>query len=105
MVIETKMCTTCGGLQKHDCWTGEFKNATAASNLPQGLINRILAYYQYTDSIEQRKRQASDLVVDHRFPMERYGNIEDENPVDMTEEQIQKNFKLLRKMILEIITY
>lgn len=45
----------------------------------------------------KRQIRLSDLVVDHRFPMERYGNIEDENPVDMTEEQIQKKFQLLKK--------
>lgn len=60
-------------------------------------MKRIMAYYNYTDAIEQRKRLPHELIVDHRFPMERYGELEDENPDDMTNEQIQKKFQLLKK--------
>ncbi|WP_026522829.1 hypothetical protein [Butyrivibrio sp. VCB2001] len=99
LVIVTKQdrCNNCNCQKTFDKWTGEFKKSTAASNLPTKLANRILAYYHYIDSIEQRTRQASELVIDHRFPMERYGDIEDENPVDMPEEQIQEKFQLLKK--------
>ena len=97
--IETSIrkCPKCKKLNVGDRWTGEFKQATAASNISDKLMNRIMAYYNYVDAIEQRQRLPHELVVDHRFPMKRYGEMEDENPDDMSEEQIQKKFQLLKK--------
>lgn len=98
LVIESGnyVCPNCG-LVVGDRWTGEFKQSTAASTISKKLMNRIMSYYNYIDAIEQRKRLPHELIVDHRFPMERYGDLEDENPDDMTDEQIQKKFQLLKK--------
>lgn len=90
-------CPNCGKVVIGDKWTGEFKQATSASNISDALAERILAYYKYIDSVEQRERLPHELVIDHRFPMERYGDMEDDNPDDMPEEQIQGKFQLLKK--------
>ena len=87
-----------------DRWSGEFKQSMAASSISNKLMNRIMSYYNYIDAIEQRKRLPHELIVDHRFPMERYGELEDEKPDDMTNEQIQEKFQLLKKIVQEIIT-
>ena len=94
---EIRTCPTCGATGKWDRWDGTFKNANAASGLPQKLQMRILKHYGYTDVIEQRVRQAHALVIDHRFPMERWGAAEPRNPVDMPEEEIERKFQLLKK--------
>ena len=57
-----------------DRWTGEFTKAHSASVLPKKLQERILEYYKYTDSIEQRERKAHELVIDHRFSYGTLGN-------------------------------
>lgn len=97
ILSEIRNCSNCGNRGMFDCWDGSFKSATAPSGISETLTNRILAYYNYIDSIEQRKRLPHELVVDHRFPMERYGDIEENNPDDMSEEDIQAKFQLLKK--------
>ena len=99
IVIETtrRYCDVCGKQTKWDQWTGEFQESNSAAGLPVALQTRILDHYGYTDSIEQRKRQAHELVIDHRLPMERWGTAESSNPIDMSEEDIQNKFQLLKK--------
>lgn len=99
IVIETtsQYCPVCGKRTKWDQWTGEFQNANSASGLPNALQTRIFNHYGYVDSIEQRRRQAHELVIDHRLPMERWDEAESSNPIDMSEEEIQSKFQLLKK--------
>ncbi|MDJ0661246.1 MAG: hypothetical protein QNJ42_17405 [Crocosphaera sp.] len=61
------------------------------------LIQKILDFYSYTDVIEQRKRAAHELVIDHRFPMERWDNAEKSLSVDMSDDEILRKFQLLKK--------
>ena len=58
---------------------------------------QILNYYEYTDSIEQRRRPKHELVIDHRFPMERWGTTEESNPSQMSPIDINRKFQLLKK--------
>ncbi len=99
IVIETmsQYCENCKKSTKWDRWTGEFKEANSAAGIPKELQKRVLEYYGYVDAIEQRDRQAHDIVIDHRFPMERWGAIENQNATNMTEEEIQRKFQLLKK--------
>ena len=53
--------------------------------------------YSYRDAIEDRQRQKHELVVDHRFPMERWGQTEPTHNILMTDEQIRQKFQLLKK--------
>lgn len=98
----TLRCAECGRQLDRknnlgDRWTGQFKQANAVAGIPKRLQMRIMELYEYKDSIEDRVRQAHELVIDHRFPMERRGAIEDRNDVGMTDEEIRKKFQLLKK--------
>ncbi|VEP15047.1 putative restriction endonuclease [Hyella patelloides LEGE 07179] len=99
LVIASKneFCSQCQKTTRWDCWTGEIKQANAAANIPKKLIQKILNFYSYTDIIEQRQRAAHELVIDHRFPMERWGSIEESLSVDIGEDEIFKKFQLLKK--------
>ncbi|MFM7364347.1 MAG: restriction endonuclease [Cuspidothrix sp.] len=99
LVIETesKYCEICLKKTKWDSWTGEIKSANSASNIPASLVQRILQVYSYTDVIEQRQREKHELVIDHRFPMERWGESETPHLTSMSETEIRKKFQLLKK--------
>ena len=94
---KTQHCERCGSTGRWDRWDGTFKESNSASGLPKALQNRILEEYNYTDTIEERKRQSHELVIDHRFPMERWGESEDSNPSNMSTTDIRKKFQLLKK--------
>ncbi len=99
LVIETtsKYCEKCGKKTRWDRWTGEFQQSNSASGIPESLQKRVFEHYGYVDAIEQRKRQAHELTVDHRVPMERWGESEENNDANMSEEDIQRKFQLLKK--------
>lgn len=97
IISDNRQCTLCGKSTRWDRWTGEFKVANAAAGVSSVLLQRILAHYNYTDVIEQRVRMDHELIVDHRFPMERWGETEAHNPDDMSEAEISRKFQLLKK--------
>nr|DAQ86158.1 MAG TPA: ICEA Protein [Caudoviricetes sp.] len=99
IVIEsrTMLCPRCNTSGRFDRWTGAFQNSSPASGIPKALQDRILDYYGYEDVIEQRRRQSHELVIDHRFAMERWGESEEANPSDMDAAEIQRKFQLLKK--------
>lgn len=99
LVIESKddFCNICNKKTRWDRWTGEIKSANAPSNIPAKLISKILQYYDYTDVIEQRKRAKHELVIDHRFPMVRWGNTEEKLDINLSETEIKTKFQLLKK--------
>jgi len=97
IISESRFCPVCGKKTMWDCWTGEFKEANSAAGVSSKLQRRIFDYYDYDDVIEQRKRSAHELIVDHRFPMERWGAAESHNPDDMSIEEIERKFQLLKK--------
>jgi hypothetical protein len=99
LVIETGKtnCQDCQTTRLGDRWTGEIKSANSAANIAASLVQKILKAYSYTDVIEQRKRSAHELVIDHRFPMERWGNSEPPHLSSMSETEIKKKFQLLKK--------
>lgn len=97
IIQKRESCSTCKSMQTWDKWTGQTKSANAAASIPTALIKRILEVYSHTDVIEQRVRQAHELIIDHRFPMERWGDIETPNPSDMSDEEIKRKFQLLKK--------
>jgi hypothetical protein len=101
LVIETKkdVCSTCNQKTTWDRWTGEIQAANAAASISRSLANRILKIYESKDIIENRKRQSHGLIIDHRFPMERWGESETSHDVNMTDTDIKRKFQLLKKDI------
>lgn len=94
---ETKRCETCKRDTKHDKLTGDTKSSNAPSGIPKSLQNKILEELNHTDVVEYRKRQAHELVIDHKVPMERWGSTEEKNDSKMSSEEIRKKFQLLKK--------
>ena len=90
-------CSICKKKTTWDRWTGETRASNAAANIPKPLITKILKVYKYKDAIENRERQDHELVIDHRFPMERWGQSEANHDVNMTENEVRKKFQLLKK--------
>ena len=99
IITETKceFCSECDKTSTWYRWTGEYTESSSASGLPRKLQTQIFEHYGYTDSIEQRRRQTHELVIDHRFPMERWGTSEEKNPTQMDEQEIERKFQLLKK--------
>ena len=98
IVKKNEFCLQCQKKTRWDRWTGEIREANAAANVPKKLTQRILELYSYTDVIEQRKRSAHELVIDHRFP-KRWGSIEESLSINMDEDKIRQKFQLLKKDI------
>jgi rhodanese-related sulfurtransferase len=94
---KNELCPVCKKITRWDRWTGGIKEANAAANIPSKLVEKIMAEYAYEDVIEQRVRAKHELVIDHRFPMERWGQKEIPNSVAMTPDEIRKKFQLLKK--------
>jgi hypothetical protein len=99
LVIENKIeyCKVCLEKTYWDRWTGERQEAITHANIPDSLVQRIFQVYSYTDAIEQRKREQQNLVIDHRFPMGRWGKSETPNLPSMSETEIREKFQLLKK--------
>ncbi len=94
---ERKFCNTCQKQTTWDCWTGKIKAANAPTNIPLELVEKILSVYSYIDVIEQRQRPRHEIIIDHRFPMERWGNVEETHNLNMSETEIKQKFQLLKK--------
>jgi hypothetical protein len=90
-------CKHCGKKTDHIRWTGKEKPANAPAAMPCELIEQVLKYYLYTDVIELRERPRHQLVIDHRFPMIRWGGPESPLPKTMPETEIETKFQLLKK--------
>lgn len=100
LVLETKneKCLSCKNIStKWDRWTGRYKKAQTAAGISKKLSLRILKHYKFTDIIENGKRPESELTVDHRFPMIRWGSNEEKNDNNMNVKEIEKKFQLLKK--------
>lgn len=96
---ENRFCPKCGKRTRWDCWTGEVQEANAPANIPPKLVEKILNVYSFKDVIEQRERERDQLIIDHRFPMARWGGIELKNNINMSDEEIIRKFQLLKKDI------
>jgi hypothetical protein len=99
LVIKTKKdnCPTCNKKTTWDRWTGEMQAANAPTNIPKDLAKRILEFYKFKDVIENRQRESHELIIDRRFPMERWGQSEAKHNINMTEIEIEEKFQLLKK--------
>lgn len=93
---KTDFCAACGRRTRWDRWTGEFQKANAAAGIPDALQEKILAHFGNVDVIEQRQRPVHELVIDHRFPMTRWGEAEEKLSVEMPAVEIGNKFQILK---------
>lgn len=99
LVIETKRehCRQCGKVTPHDRWTGSFRVAVTTKSIPPAAARRIRIYYGNTDVIELRERPESEIVIDHKFPMLRWGGPEFEVDYSAEDKSMCRHFQLLKK--------
>lgn len=99
LILERKrdQCGTCNSKTIWDRWTGETREAVCAAPLSPAVINRVLALYGHRDALENTQRTAGELVIDHRFPMIRWGQSEEALPDDVSDEVLRNKFQLLKK--------
>lgn len=99
LVIESRdaFCDECQRMVRWDRWSGEYRLPNAPSFIPETLQLRILQHYNYTDAMERRRRPPHELVIDHRFPMIRWGGLETKLDVNMSDSDIEARFQLLKK--------
>ena len=93
---KTDRCPHCERKTRWDRWTGGYQSANAPASIPSALATKVLAHYGNTDAIEQRERPAHELVIDHRFPMIRWGATETKLSVEMSEADIEQKFQVLK---------
>ncbi|KAF0170407.1 MAG: putative restriction endonuclease [Limisphaerales bacterium] len=93
---KTDLCEHCGRKTRWDRWTGEHQTANAPASIPKALAEKVLAHFGNVDSIEQRVRPVHELVIDHRFPMIRWGATETKLSGEMSEADIEQKFQLLK---------
>lgn len=93
----TDRCPKCNKKTRQDRWTGETQSASAAAGISPTLVEAVLLCYDYTDAIEQRRRPRHELVIDHRFPMLRWGAAEEAFDADSSHHEIRRKFQLLKK--------
>ena len=93
---KTDFCEACKRKTRWDRWTGDFQKANAAAGIPEALQQKILAHFGNFDVIEQRARPVHELVIDHKVPMSRWGEVEAKLSVEMPESEIEKKFQILK---------
>lgn len=59
------------------------------------LKERIKSVLGYTDACFGVKRSSKELIIDHKFPSQRWKKKESENPNNMSEQEIRRKFQLL----------
>ena len=94
---QRQYCSTCKKPTRQDRWTGKYQQSIAASPISKPLRLRILRLLKFTDTLEQRKRHARELVIDHRFPMNRWGGREPKLNMKMSDVELLSRFQLLKK--------
>ena len=103
-VISSKrqLCKQCNKKTMHDILVmlPFFKNRFDHGNelrsaMSTKLKERIKSLLGYKDACFGVKRTGKELIIDHKFPSQRWTKPETPNPDDMTEVQIRKKFQLL----------
>lgn len=93
---KTDYCGRCKRKTRWDRWTGGFQSANAPAGIPNALKQRIIAHFGNMDVIERRERPSHELVVDHRFPMIRWGKVEVKLSSEISEKEIEQRFQVLK---------
>lgn len=93
---KTELCPVCKKQTRWDRWTGEYQAAGHDSKMTKSVRERILTLFNYLDVIEQGERPAHQLIVDHRFPLIRWGEHGTRIPENISDRGIKRRFQLLK---------
>jgi len=96
---KTIYCKDCGEKTVHRKMVSlEKERVFTRSKLPVGLKQRVKEYYKNIEAITLRTDFPSNMLeVDHRFPQVRWGGQEPDNPVNMSNSEIEERFMLLTR--------
>ena len=98
MAKKTEFCSTCGKNTTWDKWTGERQTITAtnAGNISNTLKQRVFEFYKGQDPVLNTTLHPRYALVDHRLPMKRWGDWEPPSNDDMSDDELEFVFQLLR---------
>lgn len=93
-------CESCDKTQMHDLLLmADLPNTTANPELrkpiPDQLAKRIVLVLESTECVFSQVRTKTELVIDHKFPSQRWTQPESDNVLSMTEDEIKVKFQLL----------
>jgi len=99
---QRKLCSVCNKTTMHDIliMLPPFETRFAHGNelrspLSNKLKERIKSVLGFTESCFNIKRSSKELIIDHKFPSQRWTKVEPKNPDNMSDFQIRKKFQLL----------
>jgi len=98
MAKKTEFCSTCGKNTTWDKWTGKRQTITAtnAGNISNTLKQRVFEFYKGQDPVLNTTLHPRYALVDHRLPMKRWGDWEPPSNADMSDDELEFVFQLLR---------
>ncbi|MCY4466216.1 MAG: restriction endonuclease [Chloroflexi bacterium] len=102
MIIESgnHFCVNCDRKTRHDRWQGAFQSSVQGGSMPQSFVKRVLNIFDSRDVVENTRRVANQLTIDHKLPMIRWN---DESSArltaysEMDDSDIREHFQLLKK--------
>ena len=99
MDSDTRYCEDCETTSTFDRWTGTIEQSTntGRNQLSDQLKRRVYDLYDRRDPILNNSLDYNRTVIDHRFPLQRWGDYEPPNNDDMEDEVCRELFQILRK--------
>jgi hypothetical protein len=95
-----KSCCLCNKTQMHDLLImAKLSDTIAKSELrkpiPVELGKRIIKVLEHKECVFDQVRTKTELIIDHKFPSQRWSEPESNNNLSMTDASIKKKFQLL----------
>ena len=102
MKIESsnQFCYRCMRTTRQDRWEGSFETAVQSASMAPSFANRVYEVLGKRDIVEGTERPLNQLTIDHKRPMIRWNEQEQElqtNYSAMSDDDIRANFQLLKK--------
>lgn len=98
-----KLCADCGSKQMHDILVMVDASVSASASarrelrktISQPMVDRIKTLLENIEVCFGVKRNSWELVIDHKFPSQRWSNPESGNSSSMSDSEIRAKFQLL----------
>lgn len=94
------LCPKCERTTRHDRWQGGFVSAVQGRSMSPAFARRVIALLGGRDVIENVERSHGQLTIDHKLPMIRWTDREEQrqtNYGNMSDQDIRDHFQLLKK--------
>lgn len=100
IATKRKYCSKCNKKTIHDIlirvfFKGKIQNEELRKPIPDVLVNRIISVLNSTEAVFNQTRTKKELIIDHKFPSQRWTEPESKNVTSMTNKQIKAKFQLL----------